>query len=86
MLLLMKAATLKSVDKHWEDIALTSGEKLPEATQTAQPQPKKSGKPRRRDDLTGIGPPIPPTATKYPFSRATCGHVDPETAAAAASP
>ena len=45
----------------------------------AQPQPKKSGKPRRRDVLTGIGPPIPPTARKYPFSRATCGHVDPET-------
>ena len=60
--LMMTTEIRKRVEQHWEDQALLTDQKLPEATQTAQP--KKSSKPRRRDDLTGIGLPMPPTSKK----------------------
>ena len=31
----------------------------------------------RRDDLTGVGPPVPATARPYPTSRALCTHLSP---------
>ena len=83
MVLVMKAASLKSVDEHWENQALLNDAKELEGTQMAHPTrqqtAQRQSKPRRRDDLTGIGTPIPPTAKKYPYSRATCNHTDPET-------
>ena len=74
---MMTTETRKRVEQHWDMQALLSDPKPPEATQTAQP--KKTSKPRRRDDLTGIGLPLPPIRKKYPFDRATCRHQDPET-------
>ena len=75
--LMMTTETRKRVEQHWDMQALMNDPKPPEATQTAQPT--KTSKPRRRDDLTGIGAPLPPTARKYPVDRATCRHQDPTT-------
>ena len=74
---MMTTETRKRFEQHWDMQALLTDPKPPEATQTAQP--KKTSKPRRRDDLTGIGPPMLPTSKKYPFDRATCRHQDPTT-------
>ena len=41
---------------------------------TYLPEAKGPEKPRRREDMTGVGKPIPPTAKPYPIDRAVCRH------------
>ena len=78
LVFMITTAIRNAVERHWELRGLTKDE-LQQEAQATQPQPQAKGKARRRDDLTGIGAPIPPTAKLYPFSRATCKHVHPET-------
>ena len=78
LVFMITTAIRSAVEKHWELRGLTR-DAPPQEAQVTQPLPQAKGKARRRDDLTGIGAPIPPTAKIYPISRATCGHVHPET-------
>ena len=78
LVFMITTAIRSAVEKHWELRGLTRDEP-PQEAQAIQPLPQAKGKARRRDDLTGIGTPIPPTAKLYPFSRGTCKHVHPET-------
>ena len=77
LVFMITTAIRSAVEKHWELRGLTR-DSPPQEAQVAQPLPQAKGKARRRDDLTGIGAPIPPTTKLYPFSRATCKHVHPE--------
>ena len=78
VIFMIATATRSAVEKHWEQRGLMKDQTPQEALAT-QPLPLASGKTRRRDDLTGIGAPIPPTQKAYPISRAVCQHVHPET-------
>ena len=77
VIFLILTATRSAVEKHWEQRGLTKDQPPQEALTQPLPQAKK--KASRRNDLTGIGEPIPPTSKHYPISRATCQHVHPET-------
>ena len=65
------SSLMQRVERHWE--AQTEQRPLEEHD---QPIPKSSSKAKRRDDLTGVGQPIEPTAKTYPISRSLCSHED----------
>ena len=72
---LMYVATLslmRRVERHWE--ARSLGSEYPQENRF-QPKPKSSTQ-KRRDDLTGVGEPIPPTQKTYPICRSVCTHED----------
>ena len=78
LIFMITTAIRSAVEKHWELRGLTR-DAPPQEALVAQHLPQAKGKARRRNDLTGLGAPIPPTAKAYPISRATCQHVHPET-------
>ena len=77
---LVGTATLDRVGRHWNRTALESDQPQQAAqlgNAAAAPAAKAARKPRR-DDLTGVGAPVAPTATAYPANRTTCTHLSPE--------
>ena len=70
ILFMVVTANRMKVEKHWER-PLKSDVKEEE---TYLPVAKGPGKPQRREDMTGVGKPIAPTAKSYPVDRAVCRH------------
>ena len=63
---------MQRVERHWEAKSLGST-----SPRTDHYQPiRKAPNSKRRDDLTGVGDPIHPTAKVYPICRTVCTHED----------
>ena len=65
--LVLGAAIMDRVGRHWLALA-----------RRHQPGTAAPPRPRRRDDLTGVGAPVAPTAAAYPAKRTLCTHISPE--------
>ena len=66
------SSRMQRVERYWE--AKTLGLTSPRE-ERYQPKQKPQNT-KRRDDLTGVGEPIPPTQKVYPICRTSCTHED----------
>ena len=72
LLFLLSQATHQKVVDHWTGTAAGTTEPPPRRSSSSS---KKTNPDRpRRDDLTGVGRPIPPTGKVYPIARDQCPH------------